>query len=160
MRAISWLKDSCNTVKKNFGLKKNQPSKGVSTDKIDSICYFSLCNKIQYLGMPDFRKTQNTFIDSAIIKIPKEDLSNSRTFYKKYYFQPYILRLNSDCEQTSDYKLIFSKPVYNILTMWIVPKYATANCERPKFGNIVTITFVYDKDDEILDYAIKSIIRN
>lgn len=155
VRAIAWLVDSGTLVKKNFKVRTNYVYDSGSFYKSDSSCYFELCETIQYLGRPNL-----TSIDSTIISIPKEELANSRVFYKKYSFQPYILKLTSNCQRSANYKLILSKPIHNILTVWIAPKYAVLNCEKPKFGNIVAITFVYNKSNEILDYTIESIVIN
>ena len=160
MRAIAWLVDSGTLVKKNFKMRADYVYDSISLYKSDSSCYFELCEKIQYLGRPNFKKNRIASIDSTIISIPKAELSDSRAFYKKYSFQPYILNLNSNCQQSANYKLILSKPIHNILTVWIAPKSVVLNCEKPKFGNIVSITFVYNNSNEILDYAIASIVIN
>ena len=160
MHAISLLIDSGQAIKYFFKSGNIVLKESNLSNKKDSSCYFTICDKIQYLGMPNLMKKGGGLIDSAIVNIPKADLSNSRIFYKKYYFTPYNLNIKSTCKLEAKYKLILSKPIHNILTIMIAPIYTTIVCERPKFGKIVKVTFIYNEYDEILDYGISSMIRN
>ena len=152
-QAISWLIDSANTFKRHFSMFPSTNS--------DSSCLFEICTTIQYLGRPNLMKDRYTSIDSSLLTITKAELKDSRSFYKKFYFESYNLDLENFCKnREADCKLILSKPFRNILTVWLAPKYAVFDCKRPKFGKVVVITFVYDINDEILDYAVSYIIIN
>jgi hypothetical protein len=121
---------------------------------------FNVSPVIKYIGTSPFN-SQPQIINCATV--PK-DIKDSKLFYRKYYFQPYIHKDFDSAfnnKKNYNYYLLFSKPVQNTLFVELRKgTYNLKNLNKPYFGSADKYIFIFNEENEIIKSFKETIIYN